>query len=172
MTHRPDRDAHDPALHDPALDEAALGASYDRLQGVIDEFRDADAEITGTLDSLRSRVMDIVHRESVLGPTTELSTPSGRRFEMLSATIRQIIRDAADQESGLVARRVRVNVDDAGGSPGPSSLTVQISVTIQHDVSVPAIDARLRSRIAQAVGELVGSDLASLDIQVEDIHDL
>ncbi|GAB3192631.1 Asp23/Gls24 family envelope stress response protein [Nesterenkonia suensis] len=171
MTDRPHHDADD-----PGLDEAALGASYGRLQGVIDEFREDDAEITGTLGSLRNRVMDIVHRESVLGPTTELSTPSGHRFEMLTATIRQIIRDAADQESGLIARRVRVDVDDAGdatgGSPGRSSLTVRVSVTIQHDISVPAVDARLRSRIAQALGELVGSDLASLDIQVEDIHDV
>ncbi|MDS2174035.1 hypothetical protein Q7C18_15120 [Nesterenkonia sp. CL21] len=171
MTDRPRHDADD-----PGLDEAALGASYDRLQGVIDEFREDDSDITGTLDSLRNRVMDIVQRESVLGPTTELSTPSGHRFEMLTATIRKIIRDAADQEPGLVARRVRVDVDDSGddadGSPGPSALSVQVSVTIQHDISVPAVDAMLRRRIAQAVGELVGSHLTSLDIQVEDIHDV
>lgn len=82
MTDRPDHDARD-----PAFDESELGASYERLQGVFEEFRDADAEIAGTLDSMRNRVMDIVHRESVLGPTTELSTPSGLRFEMLTAAM-------------------------------------------------------------------------------------
>lgn len=167
MTDRPDHDARD-----PAFDESALGASYERLQGVFEQFRDADAEIAGTLDSMRNRVMDIVHRESVLGPTTELSTPSGLRFEMLTATIRQIIRDAADQEPGFVARRVRVDVDEARSSAGAAPLAVQVSVTIRHDISVPAVDAEIRSRIARAVGDLVGCDLASLEIQVEDIHDL
>ncbi|GAA1451610.1 sigma factor-like helix-turn-helix DNA-binding protein [Nesterenkonia lacusekhoensis] len=75
-------------------------------------------EVHGQSYAEIAQVMDIVHRESVLGPTTELSTPSGLRFEMLTATIRQIIRDAADQEPGFVARRVRVDVDEAGSSSG------------------------------------------------------
>ncbi|MDZ5076964.1 hypothetical protein [Nesterenkonia sp. HG001] len=168
MTRTPDQFAHDPddaQRHDQEL----VGASYRRLQGVIDDYRDTEPEAPSTLESLRGRIMDIVHRESALGPTTELATSSGGRFEMLTSTIRQVVREAVDDEPGVVARRVHVRVTEQADQQG---LDLEVSVSIGPDVSIPAVESLVRDRVARAVTATVGTQLATMDIRVEDIHDI
>ncbi|WP_153143148.1 Asp23/Gls24 family envelope stress response protein [Nesterenkonia halophila] len=149
------------------LTDAELTTSHERLRHVIAEYRETtDSLADRPTVGLRERVLDIVHRETAMGPSTELRTPRGRHFEVLTAAVRAIVRDVVDETPGLAARRVHVDAHDDG-----AAMSLRIGLSMAPHVGIDDVEPQLRTEVDDAVRREVGVSTARIDLVLEEVHD-
>ena len=152
---------------DEYSEEEHLQASYARLQDVLADYRGASdtADVDGS--TLKQRIMDIVQRESLRGPSTSLVSPRGNHYGVTTSAIRTEVRGVIDGIGGLRARRVRLHCVDETAS----RFDVEASLTMAPTQSLQRVLPQLRAAIAQNLLDTFGIETASIDLRVEDIYD-
>ncbi|WP_120004979.1 hypothetical protein [Nesterenkonia muleiensis] len=144
-----------------------LRASYGRLEDVLADYRGSSEpdEIAGS--TLKQRIMDIVQQESLRGPSTELVSPRGNRFDVTTSAIRAEVRGVIDGIGGLRARRVGLRCVDESAS----RFDVEASLTMAPTQSLQRVVPQLRAAISEMLNGTFGIETASIDLRVEDIYD-
>ncbi|MDN5727651.1 MAG: hypothetical protein L0G99_17230 [Propionibacteriales bacterium] len=135
---------------------------------------------------VKARIMEVARREARRGRRIplEVSTddPTGielsERSDDLAITEQAVIevaRRAADGLGDLRARRISVvRSDDAMAPPPPArptSVVVRIRMTVRAGAAIPAAADALRGAVRKAVLARTGLHTASVDVDVEDVHD-
>ncbi|SDS92346.1 hypothetical protein SAMN04488543_2650 [Friedmanniella luteola] len=86
-----------------------------------------------------------------------------------------IVWATGDEMPGLQARRCAVElVDDPDSRPADDRVRVRIElgVSVTAGLAIPAAVAELRRRIVAEVDRQVGIEVVSVDLRVEDVHDV
>lgn len=151
---------------DPAL-ETQLAESYDRLEGVLGEYRSAARASQRPATGLRRRIMEIAELEAARGPSVRLRTPREREFSIAASTVRRVVRDAVDEVDGLVARRVRI----LEAPQGARGLHLQVGFVMRRHMALSAFEQDLRGRIVGRLAATVGVGVERLELVLEDLEE-
>lgn len=151
------------------LVETQLAENYDRLEGILEDYRSAARESDQASHGLRRRIMEIAEIEAARGPTVRLRTRSRQEFGIAAAAVRAVIRDAVDAMDGLVARRVSVWVDAEAGSS--RAVDLRVSFAMRRGMALAGFEHDLRQRIARELEESVGIGLGRLELVLEDLEE-
>ncbi len=126
-------------------------------------------------------IVAIARTEVRRGRTLSLLTasPADERGQLTISeqTVASIVREVSDGLDDVEARRCRVRVVDPQPSPKPpgvetpTSLAVELSLTVGRSVRIPPLVIELRRRITVAIDRRIGVPVASIAIHVEDLHD-
>lgn len=149
------------------FDDEHLEANYRRLSEVLSDYRTASEAPPETQSGLKSRIMDIVNKEALRGPSTELITPKRRTYQVTTSAIRAEVRAVIDSFGDLRARSVKLEEISAEAS----QFSVGAGFTMAPHVAVQELIPHLRRGIADRLHTVFGIDAAAIDLQVEDIHE-
>lgn len=150
-----------------ATAEAQALESYGRLHAVIDSYRTSGLEDPDQLQSLKSRIMEVLEQELARGPSIRLVTPLDRRYSMALAAVRAEVRAAVDREPGVHARRVKI-ID---ANPDTMTIDLRVTMTISSRSAISELQDRLRPRITERLRDAVGLRTGTIDLIAEDIYD-
>lgn len=142
-------------------------ANYERLSEVLSDYRSASEAPPEAESGLKSRIMDIVNKEALRGPSTELMTPRRRTYQVTTSAIRAEVRDVIDTFGDLRARSVKLEEI----APEASQFSVGAGFTMAPHISVQELIPHLRRGIADRLHMVFGIDAAAINLQVEDIHE-
>lgn len=164
----------DPADADPAdadlIDaeaEAQLAESYERLEGVLGDYRSAAHQSQRPSTGLRRRILEIAELEAARGPSVRLRTRGEREFSIAASTVRRVVRDAVDEADGLVARRVRI-LQTPPGAPG---MHLRVSFVMRQEMALREFEEALRERIVTRLATAVGVSVRRLELVLEDLEE-
>lgn len=145
-----------------------LAESYDRLEGILDDYREAAQQSDRASTGLRRRILEIAELEAARGPSVRLRTSSRHEFTIAANTVRAVVRDAVDEFDGLVARRV---VLLGGQAAARDDLELRVSFAMRHGMALGAFDEQLSQRIVERLTELVGVGVGRLELVLEDLDE-
>lgn len=137
-----------------------------------------------------TQIMTIARTEVRRGRTVALQpAPAGADgvplgepdLSVSEQAVTAVIRRTADQLSGLEARRCTIRPLDAapagaatvgGALIEPTAIAVTLTVSVSQTARIPDLIGQLRRRVTEAVERQVGITVATIDVHVEDIHDV
>lgn len=142
------------------LDDFARDAQAAELAAEAAAASSADGEM------FTARVMDLVRQELRPGRSLPLGEPSEDHWIGESAAAKSL-RAAAEALPGVRAGSCRIS--PAAGSPrGP--VRVRLEVVAGLGLPVPELAAEVRLRVAEAARDLLGMEVAGIDIRVAGVH--
>ena len=111
----------------------------------------------------RGRTLPLREPEPMLEPTPTVS----------EQTVASLVRRVADREDAVEARRCSVLAVGGGRVSGaPAAMTVERRLSVASGTAIPETTARLRRAIITEVGESVGVEVPTVELIVEDVHDV
>ncbi|THA25378.1 hypothetical protein E4198_12195 [Streptomyces sp. RKND-216] len=130
-----------------------------------EEERRADGRADGarTADAVTGRVMDIVRRELRPGRSLPLGEPDEEAW-IVEAAAARAFRSAVDGLRGVRAGSCRI-------VPQPAEAVVRVRVEVAADLSrgFPELADAVRDRIVTAARDVVGLEVAAVDVAVVDV---
>lgn len=152
-----------------SLGRLAVASTDLRRQDRDDATLDPPADLLG-------QIMDVARAEVRRGRTLPLREPeplSEPTLTVSEQTVASLVRQIADRESAVEARRCAV-VTLAGRTQvgAPAAMAVELRLSVASGTAIPETTARLRRAIIAEVGESVGVEVPTVELIVEDVHDV
>jgi hypothetical protein len=169
-------------------DLAELSAATRRLAAA-----DREDSTLRVPDGMLSDVLSIVRTQVRRGRTIPLLRPvpaghDGAGDEAPDLTVSEqlvatLVREVCDLDPDVEVRRVGIDATatpvpatvTAGGAPGgiePADLSIDLQVTVRHDVAIPDLLDGLRRTIRSQVLTRVGTTVSRIDVAVVDLFDV
>lgn len=180
IDHEPDEhEATCPDCQAARADLAGLAAATTDMVAA-DEADSRLVSRPGALAAIVAIARTEVRRGRTLPLLTAAAAQPGERGELTISeqAVASIVRAASDGLDDVEGRRCRVRVvdDQTGQHPtrigSPTSLAVELSLTVGRAVRIPPLVAELRRRITADIDHRIGVPVASIAIHVEDLHDV
>lgn len=125
---------------------------------------------------VKTAIMAVARAEVRRGRRLPLEQPAAddlvTELTVSDLAIARVARRTADTTRDVRARRIRVHTADPAqpGDSSPAAVSLVIRVSVDAAVAIPAAVEDLRHRIAVALREQVGLEVAGIDVVVEDVH--
>jgi predicted anti-sigma-YlaC factor YlaD len=157
-------DEHDLTCPDCRDARASLISLREMTGELLSDTAEPTPHLTGRI---MSAVRAEVRRRHDMVP---LTTARPGRVRISEQAVAAVLRSAADNVTGVRARRCRVRASDTGGAEGELMLDVELSVAVSYQrFNWRALDL-VRERVAAAAATRIGPRLRRLDLIVEDLY--
>ncbi len=153
----------------------------DRATSELRSADEADPEFAPP-PSIKSSIMELARAEVRRGSRLPLRPPARDdlppELTISEQAVAGVVRHAADQLSGVHARRCRVRArhpestaGDVTDSATAVSLVVELGVALSSSVPILATIDRLRAGVEAAVRAEIGMGVEKINVSVEDLFD-
>ncbi len=158
----------DPSIDDSAGCQIAL-AAIRRLRTLTNEFIEDEARALQPLDdNWVAGILNQISVQAQAGRDIPLDLPGGEgRVVITEGAVRAIIRSAGDQVPGLLIGRVSLIGDIT--RPG-EQVTVDVDATVMWGQNIPESAEQLKRAIDREVRKHTHLNVASIDVNVHDVH--
>jgi uncharacterized alkaline shock family protein YloU len=130
---------------------------------------------------VKETIMNLVRAEVRRGSRLPLRRDSLGDIAISEQAIASLIRWAAAGIPGVNARRCNIELFQSPGPPGtgapepdpdPLDVAVNVRISVASGTPIPEAAALLRERITNALAKHVGVRARTIDVLVEDLHDV
>ncbi|WP_020496518.1 Asp23/Gls24 family envelope stress response protein [Sciscionella marina] len=157
-------DEHEASCRHCATARESLGALHAATAELLTDQERPSGALT---DRIMSAVRAEVRRGDLLPlPPTELGP-----VEISEQAVAVVLRYAADEVTGVRARRCRVRVADESRE-GVVLVTAELTIAVAHATGVETAAEIVRERVRAACANRIGFELARLDVHIADVYDV
>ncbi|WP_031464832.1 Asp23/Gls24 family envelope stress response protein [Sciscionella sediminilitoris] len=121
--------------------------------------------------ALTERIMSAVRAEVRRGDLLPLPPTELGPVEISEQAVAVVLRYAADEVTGVRARRCRVRVTEENRE-GVVFVAAELTIAVAHATGVEAAAEAVRERVRAACANRIGFELSRLDVHIADIYDV
>jgi hypothetical protein len=136
--------------------------------------RELAAEPVSPPDDLTARVMTVIRARLHPSGRLRLPAPAGMRLDISEQAAAIILRAAGDTIDGVRTRSCRLTAaghsGHTAGHNGYIAAALTLTISLRYGMPAPATATAVRAAVRAAARRQLGLTLASIDIDVADIH--